>query len=67
MLTDTNAAFAAAMGLAIDLSALGLGRRSTRYVLYAKDGVIDILRVEKSPGDLEETSAEAVHRLIMAP
>ena len=58
---------AEAMGLAVDLSAIGLGRRSTRYVLCAKDGVIDILKVEKSPGDLEETSAEAIRKLIMAP
>ena len=67
MLTDTNAAFAEAMGLAIDLSDIGLGRRSTRYVLCAKDGIIDILKVEKSPYDLEETSAEAIRKLIMVP
>lgn len=65
MLTDTNAAFAEAMGLAIDLSELGLGRRSTRYVLFAKDGVVEILNVEKSPGDLDVTSAEATKKQLV--
>jgi peroxiredoxin len=64
LLTDTNAAFAESLGLAIDLSELGLGRRSTRYALFVDDGVIEIIRVEAQPGDLVVTSAEALRELI---
>ncbi len=64
LLTDTNAAFAESLGLAVDLSDLGLGRRSTRYALFVDDGVIEIVRVEAQPGDLERTSADALRELI---
>jgi glutaredoxin/glutathione-dependent peroxiredoxin len=66
MLTDFNAAFAESMGLLVDLSSLGLGRRSTRYALLADDGVIEILNVEATPGALEKTSADAMRKLLIA-
>ncbi|RED54242.1 peroxiredoxin family protein [Aestuariispira insulae] len=66
MLTDVNAAFAEKLGLAIDLSEMGLGKRSNRYVMFARDGVIDILNVEASPNSVEETSGETVHKLLIS-
>lgn len=64
LLTDTNAAFAESLGLGIDLSELGLGRRSARYALFVDDRVIEIIRVEAQPGDLDVTSADAMRELI---
>ncbi len=64
LLTDTNAAFAIATGLDVDLSNIGLGRRSTRYVMVVDDGVVDLLTVEIKPGDFELTRADAVRALL---
>ena len=66
MLTDAGAAFAEKLGLAIDLSGMGLGKRSNRYVMFARDGVIDILNVEASPNEVDETSGETVHKLLVS-
>ena len=64
MLTDTNAEFARSMDLAVDLSGMGLGWRSTRYVLFVRDGIIEILNVEVNPGDVDVTSAESIQKLL---
>ena len=64
LLTDTNAAFAIATGLDVDLSSIGLGRRSTRYVMVVNDGVVELLTVEVKPGDFERTRADAVRALL---
>lgn len=59
-LADGNADFARAAGLAVDLTALGLGIRSQRYALIADNGIVQWLNIEASPGDLKVSSAEAV-------
>jgi len=64
LLTDNNAAFADGLGLAIDLSDMGLGRRSTRYALRAKDGVIDILNVEERMDKFARTRRGQIEDLI---
>ncbi|MHC4847999.1 MAG: redoxin family protein [Planctomycetota bacterium] len=50
MLADGNAEFAAAMGMAIDASAFGLGPRSRRYAMVVEDGKVTALEVEENPG-----------------
>lgn len=60
MLADGNADFAAAMGLELDGSALGLGTRSQRYAAILEDGVVKELLVEQSPGGVDVSSAESV-------
>jgi glutaredoxin/glutathione-dependent peroxiredoxin len=64
LLTDTNAAFAIATGLDVDLSSIGLGKRSTRYVMVVDNGVVDLLTVEIKPGDFERTRADAIRLLL---
>lgn len=59
LLADGNGDFARAMGLEIDSSAFGMGKRSRRYAAVVEDGVIRVLRVEE-PGKLEVSTAEAV-------
>jgi peroxiredoxin len=60
MLADGNADFAAAMGLELDGSGLGLGTRSQRYAAILEDGVVKELLVEQSPGGVDVSSAESV-------
>jgi glutaredoxin/glutathione-dependent peroxiredoxin len=59
MVADGNAAFAEAMGLAMDGSGFGLGTRSQRYAAIIEDGVIQQLLVEPGPG-VDASSAENV-------
>jgi glutaredoxin/glutathione-dependent peroxiredoxin len=59
MLGDGNCEFTEAMGLPLDASKAGLGKRSQRYAMVVKDGVIKDLFVEK-PGAFEVSAAENV-------
>ena len=57
MLADGNGEFAEATGLSMDGSKFGLGKRSQRYSMVVKDGVVEQLNVE-APGDYRASSAE---------
>ena len=59
MLPDGNGALAKAMGLDFDGAGAGLGVRNKRFSLTAKDGVVETLEVEASPGDLSVSSADS--------
>ena len=48
-----------ALGLELDASAYGMGRRAKRFALYADDGVVKLLNVE-APGEFRVSSAEHV-------
>ena len=56
-LPDGNGEFTAAMGLLVDKEELGFGRRSWRYSMLVKDGVIKKMFIEtEQPGDPFEVS-----------
>ena len=57
MLADGNGAFADAIGLTMDGSKFGMGKRSQRYSMIVDDGVVEQLNVE-APGDYRASSAE---------
>lgn len=59
MLADGSGAFTKAMGLELDLVARGLGVRSQRFALVAKDGKVTQIGIE-APGAFEVSKAEAV-------
>ena len=59
MLADGNGAFAEALGLELDATAFGMGKRSKRFALYAEDGVVKQLHVD-APGEFKVSSAEYV-------
>ena len=59
MLADGSGAFTQALGLELDLVARGLGVRSQRFALIAKDGIVSWLAVEQA-GGFEVSRAEAV-------
>jgi peroxiredoxin len=59
MLADGNGDFTRAMGLEMDGSGYGMGKRSQRYAMLVDNGVIKALNVEK-PGSFEVSSAEAM-------
>jgi peroxiredoxin len=57
MLADGNGDFAEAVGLTMDGSGFGLGKRGQRYSMIVDDGVVSELNVE-APGDFSVSSAE---------
>jgi peroxiredoxin len=57
MLADGNGAFADAIGLVMDGSKFGMGKRSQRYSMVVNDGVVEQLNVE-GPGEYRASSAE---------
>ena len=57
MLADGNAAFTKAVGLEMDGSKFGMGSRSQRYSLVAKDGVVTQLNVEAG-GEFRVSAAD---------
>ena len=59
MLADGNGAFADALGLAMDGSKFGMGKRSQRYSMLVNDGTVEQLNVE-APGEYHASSAETL-------
>lgn len=57
MLADGNGDLAEALGLTMDGSAFGLGKRGQRFSMVVNDGMIEQLNVE-APGDFKVSSAE---------
>ena len=57
MLADGNGAFTEAVGLEMDGSKFGLGKRSQRYSMIVKDGVVTELNVEQG-GEFKVSSAD---------
>lgn len=57
MLADGNGAFAEALGLEMDASGFGMGKRSQRYSMIVTDGVVKELNVESGAG-FEVSSAD---------
>jgi peroxiredoxin len=57
MLADGNGDFTEALGLTMDGSKFGLGKRSQRYSMIVNDGVVEQLNVE-APGEYRASSAE---------
>ncbi len=57
MLSDGNGDFARAVGLEFDGAKFGMGKRSMRYSMLVKDGVVEKLNVEEG-GEYKVSSAE---------
>ncbi len=57
MLADGNGDFAKAVGLEMDGSKFGMGKRGQRFSMIVNDGVVEELNVEQ-PGEFKVSSAE---------
>lgn len=57
MLADGNGDFAEALGLTMDGSGFGMGKRGQRFSMIVNDGVVEQIFVEE-PGDFKVSSAE---------
>lgn len=57
MLADGNGEFAEALGLTMDGSKFGMGKRGQRYSMVVNDGVVEQLHVEE-PGAFNVSSAD---------
>jgi len=66
MIPDGNGEFTEGMGMLVDKADLGFGKRSWRYSMLVKDGVIDKMFIEpEEPGDpFKVSDAETMLRYI---
>jgi glutaredoxin-like protein len=66
LLPDGNAEFTAAMGMLVDKQELGFGKRSWRYSMLVRDGVIEKMFIEpRLPGDpFQVSDAETMLRYL---
>jgi glutaredoxin-like protein len=68
MLPDGNGEFTAGMGMLVDKADLGFGKRSWRYSMLVKDGVVQKMFVEpQKPGDPFEVSDADTMLAYVAP
>ena len=63
MLADGNGDFARALGLELDATKFGMGKRSQRYSMVVDNGVVTQLNVEQ-PGAFEVSSADHMMALL---
>ena len=59
MLADGNGDYVAALGLELDASGFGMGKRGQRFAIVVDDGVATHVAVE-APGQFEVSKAEAI-------
>ena len=64
MLADGSGDLVRALGLELDLSKGGLGTRSQRYSMLVDNGVVKSLNIEKQPGQVDVSGAEAMLRAL---
>ena len=60
MVGDGNGEFTEALGLSMDGSGFGLGKRSLRYSMIIDDNSLTKLNVEENPGEVAASSAETI-------
>ncbi len=59
-LADGNGEFTKAVGLDLDASSFGMGRRSQRYSMVVDDGTVTALNVEPQAGQADVSGAEKI-------
>lgn len=60
MLADGNGEFTKKVGMDLDASGFGMGLRSRRYAVIAKNGKVTFLGVDANPGEAVESGAEKI-------
>jgi glutaredoxin/glutathione-dependent peroxiredoxin len=63
MLADGNGDFTRALGLELDATKFGMGKRSQRFSMVVDNGVVTQLNVEQ-PGAFEVSSADHMMALL---
>jgi peroxiredoxin len=58
MLADGNGDLAEALGLTLDASGFGMGKRSQRYAMIINNGVVQLLNVDAK--GIDKSSAETI-------
>ncbi len=58
MVADGNGDFTKAIGMEMDGTGFGMGKRSLRYSMIVRDGVVEVLNVEANPGEAQASGAD---------
>ncbi|WP_417516659.1 peroxiredoxin [Minwuia sp.] len=60
MLADGSGDYVSRLGLELDLTPRGMGKRATRFAMIVNDGKVEHLAVESNPGELTVSGADAI-------
>ncbi|MEM1272615.1 MAG: peroxiredoxin [Pseudomonadota bacterium] len=60
MIADAASNFTTAIGMNFDAPPVGFYGRSSRYSLYAEDGVVKVLNIDENPGTCELSAGETL-------
>ena len=60
IIADGNVTLTQALGMDVDMSAVGFGPRSTRYAALVEDGVVKVLNEEEGAGDFKVSGADGL-------
>ncbi|ANK80993.1 MAG: peroxiredoxin [Rhodospirillales bacterium] len=60
MLADGSGDYVSRLGLELDLTPRGMGKRATRFAMIVNDGKVEHLGVESNPGELTVSGADAI-------
>jgi len=60
MLADGSGDYISRLGLELDLTPRGMGKRATRFAMIVNDGKLEHLAVESNPGELTASGADAI-------
>lgn len=66
MLADGNGTFTKMAGMSIDMTSMGMGIRSQRYALIAKNGLIKYIGIDKGKEEVNLSSAENILRQLQS-
>mgnify|MGYP003700418741 CR=1 FL=1 len=60
MLADGSGDYVSRLGLELDLTPRGMGKRAPRFAMIVNDGKVEHLGVESNPGELTVSGADAI-------
>ena len=60
MLADGSGDYVSRLGLELDLTPRGMGKRATRFAMVVNDGTVEHLAIESNPGELTVSGADAI-------
>ena len=63
-ISDGNAEITESLGMVLDCSGFGMGKRSNRYVMIIEDKIIKKIFLEENPGTCDLTNANKILELI---
>jgi len=64
LMADADSSYSRSIGLVFDAPPVGLYARPTRHAMIVKDGAVEVLQIEDSPGTCDMTGGETLLEMV---